>query len=200
MKKNVAVFLDYANVDASLHSLSCQLDPRGLLHYLADEEEGRSLQTAFAYVPIDPRREHAMDAQIAELWQAGYIVKHKVGTIAGDSYKCNFDVEMALDIAKVAYECKPDIVVIVSGDNDFQPIVLELRSKGVRVEVAAFAAAMSTQLASRSSGCILLDELIAPEDDPDANVPGNEAEEEPGEYLADAEGAAAAEALYGSPA
>lgn len=164
MEKNVVVFLDFANVDASLHSLGRQLDPGELLRYLADEEEGRSLKTAFAYVPIDPRREHAMDETIADLWEAGYIVKPKVGTIAGDSYKCNLDVEMAMDIAKAAYESKPDIVVLVSGDSDFLPIVLELRSKGIRVEVAAFHAALSAQLARRCSGCILLDALLPTEE------------------------------------
>ena len=160
MEKTVAVFMDFANVDASLRDLGQQLSPGELLHYLADEQEGRALKAAFAYVPIDPRREHAQDEIIDELWQTGYIVKSKVGTIAGDSYKCNLDVEMAMDIARVAYEIKPDIVVLVSGDSDFLPIVLELREKGIRVEAAAFSTAFSTLLASRSSGSILLDELL----------------------------------------
>ncbi|WP_037355335.1 NYN domain-containing protein [Selenomonas sp. FC4001] len=160
MEKKLAVFMDFANVDASLRYLGQQLDPGELLHYLANEQEGRALKAAFAYVPIDPRREHAQDEIIDELWQTGYIVKSKVGTIAGESYKCNLDVEMAMDIARVAYEIKPDIVVLVSGDSDFLPIVLELREKGIRVEVASFNTALSTQLASHSSGCILLDELL----------------------------------------
>ena len=170
MEKKVAVFLDYANVDASLHCLGHQLDPGELLHYLADEAEGRSLMSAFAYVPIDPRREHAQDETISELWQSGYIVKSKIGTIAGDSYKCNLDVEMAMDITRVAYESRPDIVVLVSGDNDFLPIVLDLRGKGIRVEVAAFNVALSSQLASRSSGSILLDALLPVEESANPNT------------------------------
>ena len=160
MKKTVAVFMDFANVDASLRGIGQQLDPGELLNYLADEQEGRALKAAFAYVPINPRQEHAQDEMIEALWQAGYIVKSKVGTIAGESYKCNLDVEMAMDIARVAYEIKPDIVVLVSGDSDFLPIVLELRGKGIRVEAAALSTAFSSLLASRSSGCILLDALL----------------------------------------
>ncbi len=156
----VAVFLDYANVNASSRQMNCDIDYGALLNYLADEAEERTLQAAYAYVPIDPRQEHVMDAKIDELWQAGYIVKSKVGTIAGDSYKCNFDVEMTMDISRIAYVNAPDIVVLVSGDSDFTPIVLELRGRGIRVEVAAFQTAMSRQLALKSSGFINLDALV----------------------------------------
>ena len=134
----VAVFLDYANIEASSRQLNCSVDYGALLDYLADEEEGRTLQAAYAYVPIDPRQEHARDGIINELWQNGYIVKSKVGSIAGDSYKYDFDVEMTLDISRMAYGNAPDTIVIVSGDNDFIPIVLDMRGRGIRVEGAAF--------------------------------------------------------------
>lgn len=155
----VAVFLDYANINASSRQRNCNVDYGALLDYLATEDEGRTLQVAYAYVPINPRQEHAMDATINELWQKGYIVKSKVGTIAGDTYKCDFDVEMTLDISRIAYVNAPDVVVLVSGDSDFIPIVLDLRERGIRVEVAAFEFAMSRQLALKSSGFINLDAL-----------------------------------------
>ena len=165
----VAVFLDYANIDASSRQLNCNVDYGELLNYLADEAEERTLQAAYAYVPIDPRQEHAMDATINNLWQNGYIVKSKVGTVAGETYKCNFDVEMAMDISRIAYSNAPDIIVLVSGDSDFVPIVLDMRNRGIRVEVAAFEFAMSRHLALRSSGFINLNVLVgenlpAPED------------------------------------
>lgn len=72
---------------------------------------------------------------------------------------------ITLDISRVAYESKPDIVVLVSGDQDFIPIVLELRGKGIRVETAAFSVAMSRELARKSSGYINLDLLIHDESD-----------------------------------
>ena len=149
--------------------MNCNIDYGELLNYLADEAEERTLQAAYAYVPIDPRQEHAMDATINNLWQNGYIVKSKVGNVAGETYKCNFDVEMAMDISRIAYSNAPDIIVLVSGDSDFVPIVLDMRNRGIRVEVAAFEFAMSRQLALRSSGFINLNVLVgenlpAPED------------------------------------
>ena len=156
----VAVFLDYANVSASSNFIHCEVDYGALLSYLADESESRLLQLAYAYVPIDPRREHAMDETIAKLWGYGYIVKSKTGTPAGNTYKCDFDVEMTLDMVRTAFDVKPEIVVIVSGDSDFIPVVLDLRDKGIRVEVASFNNSMSQKLSSRCSGIIRLDELI----------------------------------------
>ncbi|WP_300791826.1 NYN domain-containing protein [uncultured Acetatifactor sp.] len=156
----VAVFLDYANVNSASLSSFCKVNYKALLEYLADYDEGRNLTVAYAYVPIDPRREHAMDDEITMLWDSGYIVRSKVGVIAGNTYKCNFDIEMTLDIVKTSFEIKPDIVVIVSGDSDFIPVVTELREKGIRVEVASFDQSMSQLLSNRCSGRILLDELI----------------------------------------
>jgi uncharacterized LabA/DUF88 family protein len=161
----VAVFLDYANVNAASQSIGCKVNYGQLLDYLANEGEGRFLQTALAYVPIDPRQEHAADAEISALWDQGFIVKSKVGTLAGQSYKCNFDVEMTLDLVKAEFDQKPDIVVIASGDSDFIPVVLELRGKGLRVEVASFGNSMSNVLSHRCSGYINLDELIRFDDD-----------------------------------
>lgn len=155
--EKVVVFLDYANINAATGQRNRRVDYGQLLGYLADPEEGRFLQEAFAYLPIDPRREHAMDQRVCELWDAGYLVKSKVGTIAGQSYKCDFDVEMTLDMTRAAFELKPDIVVLASGDGDFVPVALELRSKGIRVEVAAYSESMSSLLRHRCSGFIDLD-------------------------------------------
>jgi uncharacterized LabA/DUF88 family protein len=156
----VAVFLDFANISASSNSLKCKVDYGSLLEYLADPNEGRFLQAAFAYVPIDPRLEHAMDRTIKTLWKNGYVVKSKVGTIAGQTYKCDFDVEMTLGMVKTAFDSKPDIIVLVSGDSDFVPVVLELRDKCIRVEVASFENSMSALLSCRCSGFINLNTLM----------------------------------------
>lgn len=138
------------------------------MDYLADEDEDRMLQAAYAYVPIDPRLEHANDRKIDSLWNDGYIVRSKVGTVAGTSYKCDFDIEMTLDIVRTSFDLKPDIVVIVSGDSDFVPVVLDLREKGIRVEVASFGYSMSNMLMRRCSGHISLDEFC---DDDESEAP-----------------------------
>jgi len=157
----VQVFMDYANIDRAANDLGIEIDYEILLHdYLVSEDEGRYLIEAFSYVPIDPRQEHKMDEKIEKLWNGGYYVNSKVGTIAGNNYKCDFDVEITMDMMKIAHETKPDIVLLISGDSDFMPIVKELRRMGIRVEVAAFAKSISKHLAQIASGFIDIERLL----------------------------------------
>ena len=156
--EKVIFFLDYANINISALTNGLRIDYKNLLKYIS---EGRFLIDAYCYMPIDPRNEHRRDNIMNHLWQSGYLVTKKIGTIAGDSYKCNFDVEMTLDMIKVAHNAKPDIIVLGSGDSDLIPVVLELRKMGIRVEVACFQEAMSQKLWHQSSGFIdlsLIDE------------------------------------------
>ena len=160
--QKVVVFLDFANVCKAAKDLSVRINQEHLLkNYLTLNEEGRFLQAAYAYVPIDPRKEHASDSAIEKLWSAGYVVKSKLGNINGHTYKCNFDVEITMDVMKAVYDVKPDIVTIISGDSDYVPLVIELRKMGIYVETASFRSSMSRQLSQRASGYVCLDNYYA---------------------------------------
>ncbi len=127
------------------------MDYQDLLEYVGED---RFLVDAHCYVPINPRNEHRLDGVIDNLWRAGYIVTTKVGTIAGGTYKCNFDVEITMDILKVVYQVKPDIIVLASGDSDFLSLIQEVRKSGIRVEVAAFEETAGADIMSKCSGFI----------------------------------------------
>jgi uncharacterized LabA/DUF88 family protein len=150
-REKVVFFLDYANINRAAREKRYQLDYHNLLHYVGEE---RFLIDAHCYVPINPRNEHRSDGVIEELWRSGYIVNSKVGTIAGGTYKCNFDVEITMDVLKAVYQVKPDIIVLASGDSDFVSLIQEVRKSGVRVEVAAFVEAAGTDMMSKCSGFI----------------------------------------------
>lgn len=155
--EKVIFFLDFANVNRVASDKGIDLDYEDLLNYISD---GRFLIDAHCYVPIDPRNEHRLDRKLEQLWRSRYIVTTKVGTIAGDSYKCNFDVEMTMDILRVAHQVKPDIIVIATGDSDFVPLVQELRKLGIRVEVASFEANAARDIVLKCSGFISLDNYM----------------------------------------
>ena len=150
-KETVVFFLDFANINRAAREKRYRLDYRDLLAYVG---EGRFLVDARCYVPINPRNEHRLDGTLEELWRAGYIVMTKIGTIAGGTYKCNFDVEIAMDVLKVVYQVKPDIIVLASGDADFVPLIQEVRKSGVRVEIAAFEESAGADVLLKSSGFI----------------------------------------------
>src|SRR5690242_3525831 len=119
-KETVVLFLDFANVNRAAKEKRSRLDYQDLLEYIG---ENRFLVEAYAYVPINPRNEHRLDGIIEDLWHAGYVVQTKRGTIAGGSYKCNFDVEIAMDVLRVAQQVKPNIIVLATGDADFVPLI-----------------------------------------------------------------------------
>ena len=150
-KEKVVFFLDFANISRAAREKRYRLDYHHLLHYVGEE---RFLIDAYCYVPINPRNEHRADGVIEELWRSGYIVNSKVGTIAGGTYKCNFDVEITMDVLKVVYQVKPDIVVLASGDSDFVSLIQDVRKSGVRVEVAAFEENAGAEIMSKCSGFI----------------------------------------------
>ncbi len=152
-KEKVVFFLDYANINRAAREKRYRLDYQNLLHYVG---EGRFLLDAHCYVPINPRNEHRLDREIEELWRSGYIVTTKMGTIAGGTYKCNFDVEISMDMLKATYQVKPDIIVLASGDSDFVSLIQEVRKSGVRVEVAAFVETAGTDILLKCSGFINL--------------------------------------------
>ena len=149
--EKVVLFLDYANVNRGAREKRLRMDYQDLLEYVGED---RFLIDAHCYVPINPRNEHRLDGVIEDLWRSGYIVTTKVGTIAGGTYKCNFDVEITMDILKVAYQVKPDIIVLASGDSDFISLIQEVRKSGIRVEVAAFEETAGTDIMSKCSGFI----------------------------------------------
>lgn len=153
--ERIVLFNDYANTNAAFRDCSFVPDYGDLSVYLS---EGRFLVDAHAYVPIDPRNPHARDREIDHLWSTGWLVHTKLGSIAGDSYKCDLDVEITLDLMRTAEIVKPDIIVLLSGDKDFIPVIFELRQRGIRVEVAAFSRGNAAQeVVRKASGFVDLE-------------------------------------------
>jgi uncharacterized LabA/DUF88 family protein len=112
-----------------------------------------------------------------------------VGTPAGESYKCDFDVELTLEAMRAIELMRPDIVVLLCGDGDFVPLIMELRRRGIRAEVAAFLDNTSRELLLRCSGFIDLDvwldalrkETAAQEPETDNDTAWQDLDEEDGE-------------------
>ncbi len=150
-KEKVVFFLDYANISRAVREKRYRLNYHDLLHYVGED---RFLIDAYCYVPINPRNEHRLDRDIEELWRAGYIVNTKMGSIAGGTYRCNFDVEITMDIVKVVYQMKPDIIVVATSNADFVSLLQDVRKSGVRVEVAAFEETLSAEFLLKCSGFI----------------------------------------------
>ena len=74
------------------------------------------------------------------------IITKPLKRFADGSMKANFDIELAIDILTMSDRL--DVVVLMSGDGDFRRVVELVASRGVRVEVVAFAEAAASELKS----------------------------------------------------
>ena len=140
----VAIFLDVPNLIYAAEQMGVRVHFGRLLDYLT---EGRQLVRATAYAPItdDPATRFEAQRFVAPVIGQGYkIVSKPWKRFADGSMKANFDIELAVDILTMSDRL--DIVVLLSGDGDFRRVVELVESKGVRVEVVAFAASTAMEL------------------------------------------------------
>jgi uncharacterized LabA/DUF88 family protein len=141
LSKNVAVFVDVANLYYSARGQEVDVDYVALLKTAT---KGRDLIRAYAYSGLDPENENQRKF-IDFLSKNGYKVVHKDIRKFGDGrVKANLDIELVVDLFRLAK--RMDIAVIVSGDGDFAPAIRALQDEGVRCEVISFRPNTSSDL------------------------------------------------------
>ena len=166
-KSRVLIFVDESNVVASVRSANRNLNWLKLRDHLTNADKGRELIEMVVYAGLPPA--------IAE-WQTerdkknkflfwlrsnGFLVVTKEGSPAEEKhYKANVDVLMAIDAVELSVEMRPDVVVLVTGDADFAHLALQLRRRGIRVEVASVAQNLGSQLKASANEIIDLTPLI----------------------------------------
>ncbi len=141
MSKNVAIFVDVANLYYSARGQDVDVDYVALLKAAT---KGRDLVRAYAYSGLDPENENQRKF-IDFLGKNGYKVVHKDIRKFGDGrVKANLDIELVVDLFRV--KDRMDIAVIVSGDGDFAPAIRALQDVGIRCEVISFRPNTSSDL------------------------------------------------------
>lgn len=147
--QRVGVFVDVQNMYYSARALFEKRVNFG--NILQDAVKDRELIRAFAYVvrteaeaaPTGSRQEEQtfFDA----LAKSGYELRAKdIQVYYGGKKKGDWDVGIAMDTIRLA--AKLDVIVLVSGDGDYEPLIEHLQSMGCKVEVMAFGKSASTKL------------------------------------------------------
>jgi uncharacterized LabA/DUF88 family protein len=117
---------------------------------------GRKLIRAIAYgiKTIEGLEKNFFEA----LQKAGYEVRTKdLQIFPGGAKKGDWDVGITVDAIKLAQHL--DVVVLVTGDGDYLPLVQYLQNtKGCRVEIIAFAESASAKLIETADDFINLSE------------------------------------------
>ena len=149
----VLIFVDESNVVSSVRALGRKLDWLKLRERLTKADLGRQLIEMVIYAGLPPpmaewqSEREKKNKFLHWLRSHGFLVVAKDGSPGdGRHYKANVDVLMAIDAVELSVEMRPDVVVLVTGDADFAHLALQLRRRGIRVEVAATAQTLGSGL------------------------------------------------------
>jgi len=141
-EQRVGILVDVSNMYHSAKNLySKKVNFKEILNRAVAD---RKLIRATAYAI---RTENKEEAPFVEaLGQQGFEVKMKdLQIFAGGAKKADWDVGIAIDAIKLAD--KLDVIVIVSGDGDYLPLLSYLQNnKGCLVEIMAFRKTCSSKL------------------------------------------------------
>lgn len=139
--QRVAVFIDTQNMyHSAKHLHGARLAFGKAVEMVA---EGRPVVRAIAYVAKSKTGEET--GFFEAMKEMGIELKIKdIQEFSSGEKKADWDVGIAIDAVKLAD--KVDVVVLMTGDGDFVPLVEYLHGHGVIVEVAAFAESTNAQL------------------------------------------------------
>jgi len=161
------VLVDESNVGSSVRTAGRGLDWLKLRDFLGGPNTGRELIEMVVYAglpPAIPAWQEERDKKnkfMHWLRSNGFMVVTKDGAPAEEGhYKANVDVMMAIDAVELSVEMRPDVVILVTGDADFSYLALQLRRRGIRVEVASVAQNLGNALKTTANAVIDLAPLF----------------------------------------
>ena len=160
--QRVMIFVDQSNFYHAAQSQGRFADLIKLKEYLADPNQGRLLiemVVYFGFPPVvrdmPPNWRNVTDAMhktkdVLEHNGIMTVVHHGKWTDNDEDgnprFSANVDVLMAMDALEFAIDVNPDVVVLVTGDQDFAYLAEKLRRKGIRVEAANVEKQMAANL------------------------------------------------------
>ena len=141
MGKNVAVFVDVANIFYAAKAAGVDID---YVTLLKSATAGRDLVRAYAYTGLDPDNENQRNFHDFLRRSSYKVVSKDIRKYGDGKVKANLDIELVVDMMKTARNL--DIAIVVSGDGDFAPAIRAVQEQGVRVEVISFRGNTSSDL------------------------------------------------------
>jgi uncharacterized LabA/DUF88 family protein len=166
--QRVLVLVDESNVVSSVRTLGRGLDWLKLRDFLVGGKAGRSLIEMVIYaglppaIPVWQEERDKKNKFVHWLRSNGFLAVTKDGSPAEEGhYKANVDVMMAIDAVELSNQMQPDVIILVTGDSDFAYLALQLRRRGIRVEVASVAQNLGSGLKSAANAVIDLAPLFA---------------------------------------
>lgn len=153
--QRVGIFIDTQNLYHTAKNLYHARVNFGQI--VKDALGGRTLVRALAYLVTTEGGEEK--AFLEALGKMGIEIRSKeLQVFSSGAKKADWDVGLAVDAIQMAP--KIDVVIIVSGDGDFIPLVEHLQSLGCQVEVVSFGKSSSAKLKEAADDFFDLSENI----------------------------------------
>lgn len=140
----LGIFVDTANVSDRAHKNPTVIDYTKLKKHIVGD---RRLVHARAYCAVYDNYGLPIEKQktVESVWDRGFdIVTKPVKVFADGSRKADLDLTLTIDIVRRMESM--DVLVLISGDGDYVPLVDYVREKGIRVEVYSFAESLAKEL------------------------------------------------------
>lgn len=137
----VIIFIDGSNLFYAALELNTEIDYVKLLQYLVAKD---FLVHVFFYTGYDPTNEKQHRFFQWMRYSGFRVITKAVTQDANSAKKANLDVEIAVDMMRLAQHC--DTAVLVSGDGDLVYVVNAVAAQGVRVEVVGLRSMTSRSL------------------------------------------------------
>ncbi|RPH99916.1 MAG: NYN domain-containing protein, partial [Zetaproteobacteria bacterium] len=141
MGKNVAVFVDVANIFYAAKAAGVDID---YVTLLKSATAGRDFVRTYAYTGLDPDNENQRNFHQFLARHQYKVVSKDIRKYGDGKVKANLDIELVVDMMKTARNL--DVAVLVSGDGDFASAIRAVQEMGVRVEVISFRGNTSSDL------------------------------------------------------
>ncbi|MCA9823200.1 MAG: NYN domain-containing protein [Dehalococcoidia bacterium] len=154
----VGVFVDVANVELAIDKLNRRVSWTKVLKKVSKD---RQLVCAVAYSPVHEDINVSMESQrFTEPFvnQGFRMVTKPLKKFSDGTVKANVDIEMTIEILEMLDRL--DILCLVSGDGDFEPLVKTAQKKGIKVEVVSVGQATAMALKRASDQFIDLANIL----------------------------------------
>jgi uncharacterized LabA/DUF88 family protein len=129
--QRVAILIDGQNIYLSAKARGAKPDYSRIMNV----SNGRQVIRAIIYNILPDGVDQSKFIYAME--SMGYEVRSKRPRPLPDgTFKADWDMQIAIDA--IALADKVDVMVILTGDSDFVPLIYALKSKGVKVEIMSF--------------------------------------------------------------
>ncbi len=160
--KTVGIFIDFENFFYAQRNIPqnpyphTHADIKKLVDFLTKNDK-----LFYVYIYISSGNGIERCSFIHFLKKQGYAVRTKERKIINETKnKCNFDVELAIDVIDLLHTDRlPERIIFITGDSDFAPLLSRLKNENYTIEILSSYKSLSNELKEIGDEIYLLEDI-----------------------------------------